>query len=87
MSGPKPKSVPIFVGGFVVPPPINRQEAETAFGAPLGDAAWSRIVKAFSDFGMNRDALVAAPRVNADRNDPRSYPSLVGARRRSCAKP
>lgn len=73
MSGPKPKSVVIPVSGWVVPPPIDRHQAEAEFGSPIAEATWKAIVVAYRRYGFDRDALAAAPRLNSDRNDPKSY--------------
>ena len=60
---------------WVLPPPVDRAAAEKAYGAPLGDDVWNAIVAAFKRFGFDRDALAAAPRINTDRKDARSYPA------------
>jgi hypothetical protein len=83
MTGPKPKVFALPVSSWVLPPPIGRAAAELAYGEPIASGAWGAILSAFRRYGFDRDALAAAPRVNANRKDPRSYPVV---RARACNK-
>lgn len=73
MSGPKPRTVAHLVSGFVGRPPIERAEAERAYGSPLPDSVWKDIVKGFEKFTEVHNVLSSAPRINRNRNDVRSY--------------
>ena len=58
--------------GICPEPPVERSEAEGAYGEPLPDAAWSDIVRAFHDHGGRLNAM-DGPGVNKNRNDPDQY--------------
>jgi hypothetical protein len=72
VSGPRRTIAAFPASGFVPEPPVERSEAEGAYGAPLPDAAWSDIVRAFHDHGGRLNAM-DGPGVNKNRNDPEQY--------------
>lgn len=74
MSGPKPRTAAFRASGFVARPPIDRKDAECAYGSPLPDAVWQEIVRSFDEFGEAVNVLSKGPRLNQNRNDARSYP-------------
>jgi hypothetical protein len=59
-------------GGWVLPPPISRHEAEQVFGAAIPTEAWKKITRAFSRHGQNLDALDTSTS-NKNKNDPNSW--------------
>jgi hypothetical protein len=59
-------------GGWVLPPPISRHEAEQVFGAAIPTEAWKKITCAFSRHSQNLDALDTSTS-NKNKNDPNSW--------------
>jgi hypothetical protein len=72
MSGPKPSAVAILRSGWVAMPPIDREEAAAILGVQVPPEAWRGIKRAFVRFS-DLTAVIAGPRVNNNRDDPRSY--------------
>ena len=58
--------------GWVLDPPVSRQEAESSFGAPIHENAWLEICKAFERHGRRLRDLKGS-RNNQNPNDKRSW--------------
>lgn len=55
-------------GGWVMPPPVSRSEAENEFGAEIPERAWLEICEAFKRHGVRLDELKGT-RDNRNPND------------------
>lgn len=59
-------------GGWVMRPPVSRQEAEEEFGAEISEGAWLAICEAFERHGKRLDDLEGT-RDNRNPNDKRGW--------------
>lgn len=64
-------------GGWVLPPPVSRDDAATEFGAEISEIAWLEIRQAFERHGLRLDALNGT-RENQNPNDPRGWHKRKG---------
>jgi hypothetical protein len=60
------------LGGWVMLPPVSRQEAEEEFGAEISEGAWHAICEAFERHGKRLDDLKGT-RDNRNPNDKRGW--------------
>lgn len=59
--------------GFLTQPDIQKEQAESIYGASIPQEVWERVNVLFSDYGVRLNSLAALPHDNVNRNDPRSY--------------
>ena len=57
------------IGGWLLKPPVSKDEAEREFGAKISESAWHAICEAFRRHGIRLDDLKGT-RDNQNRNDP-----------------
>jgi hypothetical protein len=60
------------VSGWVMLPPVSKDEADRAFGTKIPDEAWRNIRKAFAQHGQRMDELNAT-RYNKNRNNKQGW--------------